>query len=799
MSKRYVCIHGHFYQPPRENAWLEAVEMQESAYPAHDWNDRITRECYATNARARLLDSEGKIIRAVSNYERMSFNFGPTLLAWMKDAAPDTYRRIIESDSAAAARFEGHGSAIAQGFNHTILPLCNDRDRRTQVLWGVRDFESRFGRKPEGMWMPETAACTPTLEALAEFGIKFTIMAPRQCAAVKPLEGAEWHNLTEGVDPTRAYLCKLPSGKSIAVFFYDGPVSQGVAFEGLLNSGDRFAERIKEGFHDARPHDELMHIGTDGESYGHHHRHGEMALAAALEQLENDPSIQLINYALYLKRHPPQFEARIHENSSWSCIHGVERWRSDCGCNSGREGCHQRWRAPLRETFDWLRDTVAPHFEKLGATLFNDPWAARDAYIRVILDRSHEEINLFFAENARRALDSKERTTALRLMELQRHAMLMYTSCAWFFDDIAGLETVQVIQYAARVLQLAKVALGLDLEPEFLDRLGCITGSDRNAPDARAVFDKCVRPSMLSLERVAAHYAVHRLFGGQSDRVYAFRVLNEQGFRTTSGRARMVISNATFRSTIDHDESRLSFCALHLGDHTVSCGVRPFMGEDAFASLRADAERAFDSADFAAVLKLLDHAFAGVSYSISSLFRDEQHAVARLILAPPLEQIDSSYRQIYDQHAPLARFLKSLNLTVPRRIQIVGSVVLSQALRRALEAVPADLVRANELVTEASRGGIELDEDTITYAMARAMEAATAARAEADELTLVRTMLALVKFSRTLPFSIDLWPLQRYFLDRFRSNGTPPPRRPGPPEQASPEIHELADALGIRR
>jgi len=769
MSRRYVCVHGHFYQPPRENAWLEAVELQESAYPDHDWNERITRECYATNARARLLNAEGKIERVVSNYARMSFNFGPTLLAWMKEMAPAVYGRLLASEAASVERFGGHGSAMAQGYNHAILPLCNERDRKTQIAWGVRDFETRFGRPPEGMWMPETAADTPTLEAMAAAGVRFTVMAPRQCSAVREVGDGPWHDIGERVDPTRVYLCNLPSGRSISLFFYDGPVSQGVAFEGLLNSGERFANRLMSGFDDAKAHDQLMHIATDGESYGHHHRHGEMALAAALEHLERDPSVDLINYGLYLHRHPPAMEARIHENSSWSCVHGVERWRSDCGCNSGREGFHQRWRGPLRDAFDWLRDTIAPRFEQVGSAVFRDPWAARDGYIEVILDRSSESVTRFLTAQALDPSDRAQRTTALQLMELQRHAMLMYTSCAWFFDDVAGIETVQVVQYSARVIQLARLALGLDLESEFLERLARAHGSMKETPDGRAVYERSVRPSMLTLERVAAHYAVNRLFDGTPSRVYAFDIGGDAGTRLTSGRARLVVGNSTFRSRVDFEEARLSYCALHVGDHTVSCGVRPFAGDEAFAAVRAAAEGAFDRAAFADVLKLMDREFGGTAYSVGSLFRDEQHAVVRRILEPSLEQIDHSYRQIYEQHAPLARFLRSLDLTVPRRIQMTGTFVLSQSLRRALDKPAPDLARAAELVDEAARGGIALDEETVARAVTDAMRRVIDADSAIPGIDgRGAPLLSLVTFINRLPFAVDLWPLQEYFVDRVR-------------------------------
>lgn len=801
MSRRYICVHGHFYQPPRENAWLEAVELQESAYPSHDWNERITSECYAANSRARLLNGEGHIEKVVSNYERMSFNFGPTLLAWMKDFAPAAYARIIAADIATVRQFEGHGSAMAQAYNHAILPLCNDRDRQTQVRWGVRDFASRFGRRPEGMWLPETAADTASLEALASEGIRFTVLAPRQCAAVRPLEGGEWQEVRETVDPTRAYLCRLPSGRSITLFFYDGPVSQAVAFEGLLNSGERFAARLMSGFDDQRSHDQIMHIATDGESYGHHHRHGEMALAAALEQIERDPGIELINYGLYGERHPPTMEARIHENSSWSCVHGVERWRSDCGCNSGRQGWHQRWRAPLRHALDWLRDEIREPFERACSTLLKDPWAARDAYIDVILDRSESSVARFLATHAAGPLSEAERSRVMQLMEMQRHAMLMYTSCAWFFDDIGGIENVQVIQYAARVLQLAAIACGLDLEERFIERLAHAPGNTKDAPHGRAVFEHAVRPSRLGLERVAAHYAVQRLFDGTHRRVHAYEVEVANEDRVSHGRATLVVGNATFRSLIDFTASRLSYAALHLGDHTVSCGVRPFLSDEAFGATKSEVVAAFDRADFAAVIRLMDRDFGGTSYSIASLFRDEQHSVVRRVLASALEQIDSAYRHIYEQHAPLTRFLRSLDLTVPRRIQMVASFVLSQQLRRILEAPEPDLDRAAQTIDEANRAGIALDEQTLKQSAAHAMAAAINAGGDSEsELILSsRKILALIRFLDRLPFVVDYWPVQEHYIDRLRPLAhSLASRADAEPAPSLSLLNELGRAIGIK-
>ncbi len=370
-AHRFVCVHGHFYQPPRENPWLEAVETQDSAAPYHDWNERITAECYAPNGAARIVDSKNRILRITNNYARMSFNLGPTLLSWMQEKAPLTYAMIRDADRLSQRQFGGHGSAMAQVYNHIIMPLASTRDRETQIAWGIADFEHRFGRMPEGMWLAETAVDLQSLDLLARHGIRFTILAPHQCARVRLLASGTAPGATEAVrdagweetpdasvDTTRPYVVQTSPGHSIAVFFYNGPVSRAIAFDGLLNSGEAFAERLLGGFSNGSEA-QLVHVATDGESYGHHHRHGEMALAYALQLIEEGDA-KLTNYGQFLAKFPPTYQAQIVENSSWSCFHGVERWRSDCGCNGGKAGWNQKWRAPLRKALDQLRDFLVP-------------------------------------------------------------------------------------------------------------------------------------------------------------------------------------------------------------------------------------------------------------------------------------------------------------------------------------------------------------------------------------------------------------------------------------------------------
>ncbi|MEO0731689.1 MAG: DUF3536 domain-containing protein, partial [Bacteroidota bacterium] len=505
-AKKYVCIHGHFYQPPRENAWLETIEIQDSAAPYHDWNERINEECYAPNATARVLNGEDQITTISNNYSRISWNFGPTLLSWLEEHDPATYHRLQQADRESVQQRGGHGNALAQSYNHIIMPLANARDKQTQIRWGIADFEHRFGRKPEGMWLAETATDTATLEALVDNGIKFTVLAPRQCKAVRHQDEEHWHRTAGDVDPRRAYRCPLPSGRSIDLFYYDGGVSKAVAFEGLLNDGRLLADRLTNTV-DGGPEPQLAQIATDGESYGHHHKKGEMALAFALDYIEQNPDFTLTNYGQFLELHPPVWETQIHDNSSWSCVHGVERWRSDCGCHTGGgPGWHQRWRQPLRFALDEVRDQLISVFEDAGAYYFKDCWVARDDYISLVLDRSDKNVKAFLKKHARgRRITTSDKVKMLRLLEMQRHCMLMYTSCAWFFNEVTGIETLQVLQYANRALHLCEVITGKDYHPSFLAALEKIESNV--AENAAVAYRETVIPTRVGLRRVGMHFA----------------------------------------------------------------------------------------------------------------------------------------------------------------------------------------------------------------------------------------------------------------------------------------------------
>ncbi|MFO7601917.1 MAG: DUF3536 domain-containing protein [Candidatus Desulfacyla sp.] len=513
---KYLCIHGHFYQPPRENPWLNRIEFQASALPYHDWNERVTRECYGPNTRGRLLGKEGRIRALLNNYEYMSFNFGPTLLSWLEKAHPWIYGQIIEADRLSMDRRQGHGNALAQVYNHIIMPLASPRDKLTQIRWGLADFRHRFGRPAEGMWLAETAVDSETLRLMAEEGVKFTILSPDQAATVRPIRRSgrpePWKDVRGGrIDVTRPYRVQLDgSGQSaMTVFFYHGPLSRAVAYEQLLASGDKFLAHIESAFNGDGDSPELISLATDGESYGHHFKFGDMALSWLLDDLKEGGRITLTNYGAYLERFPPQDEVRIVENSSWSCAHGVGRWCSDCGCNvSHTPGWNQAWRGPLRQGLDWLARKFAAIFEEKGSLLFKDPWKARDDYIALLLHPSAEDRDRFIDHHSRQALDPEERIKALQLLDSQRMSLFMFTSCGWFFDEISGLEATQVLRYAARGIDLLRPWTREDPEARLMEFLARAPSNDPAYGSGAVVYREKVAPSRIGPSLAAANYAL---------------------------------------------------------------------------------------------------------------------------------------------------------------------------------------------------------------------------------------------------------------------------------------------------
>ncbi|HEY3760573.1 MAG TPA: DUF3536 domain-containing protein [Verrucomicrobiae bacterium] len=767
--EKFICVHGHFYQPPRENPWLESVELQDSAYPYHDWNERICFECYAPNARARLLDGEGRIEKIVSNYSRMSFNFGPTLLSWMKEKQPEIHHAIVEADKKSRERFSGHGSAIAQAYNHMILPLANTRDKQTQVIWGIRDFESRFGRKPEGMWLPETAADNESLDVLAQHGIKFTILSPFQANRVRPLEGdSDWQDVNGAkVNPKVPYLVKLPEGRSIVVFFYDAPVSQAVAFEKLLTNGESFAGRLLGAFDPNMEGPQLVHIGTDGESYGHHFKYGDMGLAYALHKIETSEDSKLTVYAEYLEKHPPTHEAEIHQGSAWSCSHGVGRWKEDCGCcGGGHEGWNQQWRAPLRQAMDWLRDQLATFFETKGKEFLKDPWAARDDYISIILDRSPETVNGFFEKHKARELSEAEKIVATRLLEMQRHAMLMYTSCGWFFDEISGLETTQVIQYAARALQLAAELGGENLEPHFTEILEQAKSNIPENQNGRVVYERFVKPAIMTRETVAAHYAVSSIFESYPEeaKIYSYTVTQEDRQLWTAGAARLAVGRIRVTFDITRNSDVITYGVLYMGEHHLNCGVRHFESPERYDALAKEAGAAFQRADFPETIRVLDRHFGETHYSLKNLFRDEQSKILNQILATTRDDIYNTYKSLTDRYAPLAQFLNNIHLPPLNALAPAAEFVINAELRKQFENGSTDVERVRSLITAANNVNATIEKDSLSFVIKHHFDRLSDELFKSPEnMDVLQRLSNSAALLPALPLTVNLWKPQNIY------------------------------------
>jgi alpha-amylase/alpha-mannosidase (GH57 family) len=708
--KKYVCIHGHFYQPPRENAWLEVIELQDSAHPYHDWNERITAECYEPNASSRILD-EGRVIKnIINNYAYISFNFGPTLLSWMELNAPETYQAILEADRESRSNFGGHGSAMAQVYNHMIMPLANRRDKETQILWGIRDFEKRFKRRPEGMWLAETAVDHETLELLADHHIRFTVLAPRQAKAVRKPRDEAWQAVNErSINTRKAYQYKLPSGKSIALFFYEGETSRDIAFNGLLNDGKRFAERLIHSFDEQDKSGQLVHVATDGETYGHHHKHGDMALAYCLDYIQKDNQVKLTNYGQFLDLFPPEEEVQIHEDSSWSCVHGVERWRSNCGCNSGKPGWHQEWRQPLRDALDWLREIAIEIFEREGVKVLKDPWRARNEYINVLLKRNDESVRRFLKDHA---VGDSPPNHILRLMEMQRHAMLMYTSCGWFFDEISGIETIQVMQYACRVIQLVRQVSDRELEPEFMERLSKAPSNVAAYGNGAEVYKRLVLPSLTNLQRVGIHFAVSSIFEEEPESltIFNYSTTSESFIKKAAGEQKLVLGITNVKSLVTRSEKKFAFAVIYLGKHNIIGNISLDMEHDKFASMQFRMVKAFEEGRLGDVIGLMQMYFGPEKYTIWHLFQDEKRKILDMISQESMAELESSLRRSYNRDYPLINALSTNNIPIPKTYKTTFEYVLNADLTRIFQSEKINIKEMERIVAELERWNLKIED-----------------------------------------------------------------------------------------
>ncbi len=775
-----LVVHGHFYQPPRENPWTEVVAVEPSAEPFHDWNERVAAECYRPNGWARVVDDHGRITAIVNNYRHLSFDAGPTLLSWLEAHRPEVYRRILDADRA------GRG-AIALAYNHAILPLCNEADLRTQVRWGLADFAHRFGRPAEGMWLPEAAVNDTVLRVLAQEGVRFTILAPHQAATA--------------VVSGRPYRWEDPDGEGAGVdlVFYDGAISHDLAFGFSGMSSRELLDRLRAAGRDGDP----VCLATDGETFGHHHKYTDRALAYAFIHAATAAKVRVLSAAQLLRELGARERVAVRE-SSWSCGHGVERWRSDCGCSTGGgPGWHQRWRGPLRVALDRLRDDAAAVFERRGRRVLRDPWTARDAYIEVVLGR--RGIDDFLAEHGVAGTGPDGVVVALTLLEAQRHALLMYTSCGWFFNDLAGIETVQVLRYAARTLDLLDELGEAPPRHELLDRLARAQSNDPDEGDGRRVWARHVEPVRVDAGRVAAHLALVELFdqAAPTEQIAAFDVVaHRTEHRRLAGRDGL--TGCAGRVTLVHRRTRRRsehvYAALRCDGLDVSGITRAVGPADRLASDQADERRdplggllgtfeeALDrGAPLDSLLSPLAQGEGWRRFGLDAALPDAADQIVQGVVDSLAERFSASLAQLYAEHRPLFGALAAAGYSLPAELRLPAQLALAGRFEAALapagpttaadpSSVGPDVVaQAMEVLAEATARGLAPVTPGAAVVVGGRLLRAVQAAVAVPEPGPLRDALAMARLAAALDAAldvpVDLSPAQEAVFDALSQAG----------------------------
>ena len=778
-NKVFLTIHGHFYQPPRENPWLEAIEQQDSALPFHDWNERINAECYNPNSVSKIVDSKNKILNVVNNYEYISYNFGPTLLSWMEEFAPLAYERVIKADINSRKLHGGHGNAIAQVYNHMIMPLANERDKQTQVKWGKKDFEYRFGREPEGMWLAETAVDDDTLRVLVENGIKFTILSPYQAQRIRKEGEENWQDVSWGnIDPARSYRYYIKSapGKYIDLFFYDGAISKSVAFDELLKDGNKFVSRLKDGISTLRNYPQLVNIATDGESYGHHTKFGDMALAYALKLKVKDAGFIVTNYAEYLEKYRSNWEVEIKPVSSWSCFHGVGRWCEDCGCSTGgHPGWNQKWRKPLRDALDYLRDETIAIYKKFGKKFFINPEEARNNYISVILDRSDTSVKSFQDEYFIPELDEEQRILAMKLLEIQREAMLMYTSCGWFFSEISGIETVQIMKYAARVMQLAHDFVRKDLETHFLEILSEARSNLPEFGSGKDVFERFVKPSVVTAKQIVSLWAISSLYTEIEDEenVYCYKIKKHSYKRVVKGNTQLVIGHIEVQSKVTLEKANMVFTLLQFSGGDFHCAIKEYT--ESFTETRKELIRTYLVSPLTEIIRAMDSYFGKEYFTLKDIFIEERRKILQTMLKGRLQNFANTYESMYNEGKGSIYQMQTLGLEIPNEFKISAQYVLTKQFNdlfvESKGFLSSDILQqASDILFEAKRIGIEIDKTPTAKIFSKKIAQNVGRLAYALDIQQVDATLEILDCIGKLELSIDIGEAQSYFFTKIVTN-----------------------------
>lgn len=778
-TEKFLTIHGHFYQPPRENPWLEAIELQDSALPFHDWNERICKECYNPNSVSRIVDNKNQILDIVNNYQYMSFNFGPTLLSWMEEFAPLTYERIIKADIDSISEHSGHGNALAQVYNHMIMPLANAYDKETQVKWGIRDFEYRFGRKPEGIWLAETAVDDATLKVLVDNGIKFTILSPYQALKIRKTGDKEWQDVSWGnIDPARSYkyTLKCDSKKSIDLFFYDGAISRSVAFDELLKDGNRFIKRLKEGVSETRNYPQLVNIATDGESYGHHTKFGDMALSYVLKIKAEDEGFKITNYAEYLDKYESDYEVDIKQASSWSCFHGVGRWKEDCGCSTGgHPGWNQKWREPLRNALDYLRDELAKVFEAEGPKYFNDnPWTIRNKYIDVILDRNYITIRKFQKENFKPDLTEEQKVKGMELLEIQRQAMLMYTSCGWFFSEISGIETVQIMKYAARAMQLVARFTNEDFETHFKDILSQAKSNIAEFGTGKDIYEHFVKPSVVTAKQIACLWAISSIYQDFEDEedVYCYTVKRLSYQKVQKGSSNFLVGHIEISSKVTLQKADLMFALMQYAGGDFHCAIKEFSNDAEFNELQATLIKTFALNPITEIIRTLDEKFGKEYFTLKDIFIEERKKILQILLKDQLEKFGNTYKEMYDQGKGSIYHMQNLGLEIPKEFKISAEYALSHRYNDLLAGsdgfVETPIIQQiKDINFEAKRMNIAIDKTPSNKNFAKRIITNLNRLTKSFEIQQADTIIELFEIVEKLDLQIDISEAQNVYYNKI--------------------------------
>lgn len=774
----FLTIHGHFYQPPRENPWLEAIELQDSALPFHDWNERINKECYNPNSISKIVDNRNRILDVVNNYEHMSFNFGPTLLSWMEHFAPLTYERIIKADIESVSEHSGHGNAMAQVYNHIIMPLANENDKQTQIKWGIRDFEYRFGRKPEGMWLAETAVDDETLKYLEENGIKFTVLSPYQALKFRQEGDKDWQDVSWGnIDPARSYRYYIKSapGKFIDLFFYDGAISRSVAFDELLKDGNKFIKRLKEGISDCRDYPQLINIATDGESYGHHTKFGDMALSYVLKIRAKDEGFKITNYAEYLDKYRSNCEVDIKQASSWSCFHGVGRWKEDCGCSTGgHPGWNQKWRKPLRDALDYLRDELIVVFENEGQKYFDNVWNVRNKYINVILDRNEMNVKNFQQENFKPDLTDDDKVHAMELLEIQRQAMLMYTSCGWFFSEISGIETVQIMKYAARAMQLASRFTSKNLEEKFLEILSQAKSNIPEFGTGKDIFERFVKPSIITVKQIATLWALSSLYQDFEDEenVYCYTITRKAYKKVQKNSSTFIVGHIEIQSKITLQKSNVMFALMQYAGGDFHCTIKEYSDDAEFNRIKNDLIKIYTMNTLTEIIRALDEYFGKEYFTLKDIFIEERRKILQILLKGKLEKFSQTYQEMYDEGKGSIYHLQGLGLSIPDEFKISAEYALSHKFNDIVVHsggfVEDDLIQqATDINFEAKKIDIKLDKSPSNLVFSKKILQNINRLVHSFEIQQADVVLEIFDNIRKLELNVDIAEAQNIYFTKI--------------------------------